>query len=91
MAIEKLKRHKSSAVTQTSAELVKAEGTKIHSEIHKRINSMWNKEKLAEEWNESIIVPFYKKGDKTDCCNYRDISLLSTMYKILFNILQRLD
>ena len=42
---------------------------------------------LTEEWKESIIVPIYKKGDKTDCNNYRGISLLPTTYKILYNIL----
>ena len=45
------------------------------------------KEKLPEEWKESIIVPIHKKGDKTDCNNYRGISLLPTTYKILSNIL----
>ena len=43
-------------------------------------------EELPEEWKEAIIVPIYKKGDKTDCSNYRDISLLPTTCKILFNI-----
>jgi len=42
---------------------------------------------LPEEWKESIIVPIYKKGDKTDCSNYRGISLLPTTYKIVSNIL----
>jgi len=40
---------------------------------------------LPEEWKELIIVPIYKKGDKRDCSNYRSISLLPTMYKILSN------
>jgi len=34
-----------------------------------RIISIWNKNGLPEEWKESIIVPIYKKGDKTDCSN----------------------
>jgi hypothetical protein len=45
------------------------------------------KEELPERWKELIIVPIYKKGDKTDCSNYRGISLLPTTNKILSNIL----
>jgi len=57
-------------------------------EIHKLITSIWKKEKLPEERKESIIVPIHKKGDKTDCNNYRGIlSLFPTTYKILSNIL----
>jgi hypothetical protein len=67
--------------------LIKAGGRTTFSEIHKIINSTWNKEELPEDWKESIAVPIYKKGDKTDCSNYRGISLLSNTYKILFNIL----
>jgi hypothetical protein len=44
---------------------------------------------LPDQWKESIIVQIHKKGDKTDCNNYRGISL-STSYKILSNILSRL-
>jgi hypothetical protein len=42
---------------------------------------------LPEEWKESVIVPIYKMGDKTDCSSYRGISFMSTAYKILSNIL----
>ena len=42
---------------------------------------------MPEEWKESIIVRIYKKGDKIDSSYYRGISLLSTTYKILSNIL----
>jgi hypothetical protein len=45
------------------------------------INSVWNKEEFPEEWKKSIIVPVYKKSDKTVYSNYRGISLLSTTYK----------
>jgi hypothetical protein len=45
------------------------------------------KEELPHHWKETIVVPIHKKGDKTDCGYYRGISLLSTSYKILSNIL----
>jgi hypothetical protein len=41
---------------------------------------------LPQQWKESVIVPLYKEGDKTDCNNYQGVSLLSTAYKILSNI-----
>jgi hypothetical protein len=50
-------------------------------------SSIWNKGELSEECKESIIAPIYKKGDKTVCSSYRDISLLPTMYKIVSNFL----
>jgi len=87
LAIYKLKSHKSPGIDQIWAELIKAGGRKICLEIHKFITSIWKQEKLSEEWKESIIVPIHKKGDKTDCNNYRGISLLPTTYKILPNIL----
>jgi hypothetical protein len=86
-ATEKLKRHKSPGIDQIPAESIKAGSRIIQSEIHKFIISFWSKEDLPEEWEELVIVPIYKKGDKTDCSNYRGISLLSTTYKILSNIL----
>jgi hypothetical protein len=87
IAIGRLKRYKSPGTDQILAEMIQAGGNTLRSEIHKVINCIWNKEELPEQWKESIIVPIYKKGDKMDCSNYQGISLLSTSYKILTNIL----
>jgi hypothetical protein len=57
------------------------------SVIHKLITSIWNKEEMPDQWKDSIIVPIRTTGDKTDCNNYLGISLLSTSYKILSNVL----
>jgi len=76
LAISKLKSHKSQHIDQIPAKLIKAGGITICLEIHKLISSIWKKEKLPEEWKDSIIIPIHKKGDKTDCNNYRGISLL---------------
>jgi len=70
LAIEKLKSHKSPGVEQIPAELIKAGVRTNYHEIHKLIISIWNKEELPEERKESIIVPIYKKGDKSDCSNF---------------------
>ena len=64
LAIEKVRGHKSPGIDQIPAELITAGIRKIRYEFHKIIISVWNKEELTEEWKESIIVPFYKKGLK---------------------------
>jgi hypothetical protein len=83
IATSKFKKHKSGS-DEIQTELIQAVGEILLSAIHKLINSAWN---LPDQWKESIIVPIHKNGDKTDCINYRGMSLLSTSYKILSNIL----
>jgi hypothetical protein len=39
------------------------------SEIHKLISSICNKEEWSHQQSESIVVPVYNKGNKTDCGN----------------------
>jgi hypothetical protein len=82
----RLKRYNSPRADQIPAELIKAQGETLYSEIHKVIKLIWNKE-LPHQWKESIVVPLHKKGDKTECSNYQGISLLPTSYKMLSNFL----
>jgi hypothetical protein len=70
IAIGKLKNCKYPGGDQILAELIKAGGETLYSEIHRLICSIWNKEELPQMWKVSIIVPIHKKGDKTDCNNY---------------------
>jgi hypothetical protein len=59
------------------------EGGALRSEIHKPINSNWNKDELSQQWKNSSNVPIYQNGNKTDThfSNYSGISLLSTSTK----------
>jgi hypothetical protein len=84
VATGKLKWYKSPGADQIPAELIQAVGGTLHSEIHKLIKLIWNKEELPHQWNEST-VPIHKKGDKTECSNYQDISL-PTSYETFFSL-----
>ena len=86
MTIENLKRYKS-GIYEIPAELIQSGDRIICTDIGKFINLIWSKEKLPQQQKKSVIVHFYKKGDRTDCFNYQDISLLSALYKVLSNIL----
>jgi hypothetical protein len=73
----KLKKYKSPGSDQIPAELIEVGGDILLSEINKLINSVWNKEELPDQWKEFVNVSVRKNGGKTDCNNYRRISLLS--------------
>jgi hypothetical protein len=48
---------------------------------------IWTTENKPQEWNMEIIRPIYKQGDKLECNNYRDITLLNKTYKTFSIIL----
>ena len=64
LSIEKLKSH--NLPGQIPAELIKAGGRTIRYEIQKLIFSIRKKKELSEEWQQSIIVPIYEKGNSND-------------------------
>jgi hypothetical protein len=43
---------------------------------------------MPQQWRNAIICLIQKKGDRTNCENYRGISLLDVTYKVLTRIIR---
>jgi hypothetical protein len=56
------------------------------STIQKLISTIWNKEEMPDQWQESFNLKIRRKHCIPDCTNYRGISLLSNSYKIVTSI-----
>ena len=48
---------------------------------------VWREEFVPPQWREGLIVNLFKKGDKEDPGNYRGITLLSVVGKVLCKVL----
>ena len=44
---------------------------------------------MAQQWNEGIICPVYKKSDRLNCNNNTPITLLNIAYKIFAFLLNK--
>jgi len=71
-----LKRLNSPGIHHIPAVLIKAGDRTLVYETNTLINSVCLKQELPEQWKDSIIVPIYAMGNKTDCRNYTGLSLL---------------
>ena len=56
--------------------------------LHKIVTQVWKEEVVPDEWHQGIIIPLYKeKGSKSECSNYRGITLLSVPGKVFAHII----
>jgi hypothetical protein len=87
-AINKLKARKAPGLDYITAEEIQAATQGSGREIvHKFCNHIWKEEIFPDEWKRAIITPIYKKKGKTDCGNYRGVSLLCHFNKVFTSIL----
>ena len=87
-AVRRMKNGKAPGEDELPVEIIKALseiGTNWLKEI---INEAWKTERIPQDWGRAVVCPNYKKGDKTQCNNYRGISLLSHAGKIYERILE---
>lgn len=87
-AVNKLKKGKSPGVDGITSEMLKCGGECLLEWLRRVCNVCLLNEKVPNDWMRAIIVPIYKgKGDRSDCRNYRGISLLSIPGKVYGRIL----
>lgn len=85
--IDNLKNWKAPGSDNVQAEVIKYGGKGIRDFLFKVCQKTWQEKQMPGSWKEAIIIPLNKKGDKTDCSNYRGISLLNTAYKVFSKVL----
>ena len=86
-AIAGLKDGKAPGGDGIPAEVWKYGGDNLFSRLHQLITNAWEMGSVPQAWKDASIITIYKKGDRTDCGNYRGISLLSIAVKIFARIL----
>ena len=86
-AIKGLKDGKAPGGDGIQAEVWKYGGANLSNRLHQWIIKVWEEGNVPQAWKDANIVTIYKKGDRTECGNYRGISLLSAADKIFARFL----
>ena len=77
-AIEQMKSGKTARVDGISPEFCKSAGPALLSKLHELFVCYWEQGKLPRDLRDAVIVTLYKnKREKSDCFNYRGITLFS--------------
>ena len=57
--------------------------------FHRLTTLIWREGKVPQQWKDAVITVLHKKGDKTECGNYRGILLVSQAGKVLLKVVPR--
>ena len=61
----------------------------IPLELHRLTTLIFREGEVSQQWKDAINTLLHKKGDKTECGNYRGISLVSYAGKVLLKVVAR--
>ena len=86
-AISQLKSGKAPGLDAIPLEVFKHGGPNLLQSLTSLFHAFWRHGKLPQDLKDARVVILFKKGDRSECGNYRGISLLSTAGKILARVL----
>ena len=72
-----LKYNKAPAADSVINEFFKFGGYEVRNRLLKNMNMIFEKGRVCNDFRKTLINKLYKKGDKSECRNYRGISLVS--------------
>lgn len=87
-AVRKMKTGKAAGPDGIPMEYLKAMGEDNTREVLSFINRWYEAEEIPQDILEAQVVLIFKKGDASDLANYRPISLLNAVYKVLASMIQ---
>ena len=85
--IGKIKRNKAPGLDRKTNKLIKVAGEAIHDSLLHIFNLVLQTGIFPDKLKLSKITPVHKEGDKAECGNYRPISVIPAVSKILEKIL----
>ena len=83
----KLKNGKVAGLDRIIPEMLKSFDDNFLSLVSSILNKIFDSGKFPDEWASGVIVILFKEGAKSDLNNYRGITLLSMLGKILMGVL----
>ncbi|KAI8518904.1 hypothetical protein Bbelb_021610 [Branchiostoma belcheri] len=86
-AIGKLKPGRAAGDDGITPELLLHGGCSLAGQLQQLFTIIWRSDTVPADWLLGVILPFWKKGPKDVCSNYRGITLLSVPGKVFANIL----
>ena len=66
-------------------QILKDDGVKV---LHSTCQQIWKTQQWLQNWKRSVFISIPKKGNATECSNYRTIALISHASKVMLKILQ---
>jgi len=82
-----LKNNKAPGADNVVNEFLKYSESEVRHKLLKIMNMIFEKSEVPNGFRKALMKPLNKKGDESECRNYRGISLVSVGRKLLSNII----
>lgn len=86
-AIKSLKSGKAAGIDNITAEVLKVDVNLVADQFQPLFHQIWEQESFPQDWLEGIIIKLSKKGDLTDCNNWRGITVLCVTMKVFMRVI----